>query len=336
MTDHPIDLLRIDPHTGPFWPREWPENIGIVARLVDGHVDELFPFHAEEESDAPLLRAAGPHARESVGVSPDVEGWSAASGSIDDAALSLLAMTISRDPTVLELASDFAMNFDYARSEGKALLLAPVAASRAMTAGSGAEPKTAKTSALAPEQVPIDEIWVLPGATLHPVHGLPEVLALNIPGGDPTTVRNPATFVIPERNSITITLPAGAPVPKDILLNRKILDFLPETDLPARLRALRRGDVIEFTLAAPAPAAPELEPAIDLEAQAPGRKGSRTFASLLLLSAASILVVGALFIASASLFLDTNLSDVLGNGASFFYREAAEPLEALRNGLFQK
>ena len=332
MLDQSIDLLRIEPGAAPFWPEGWPENIGIIARLANGRVEELFPFHAEEERDAPLLRAAGRFPPENVGVSPDTEGWNTASGSVDETALRRLALAIGKDPSVLEQASDFAMNFDYARSEGKEFLLSPKSAIT-RTVKPADEVEVARKQALASDAVPIDEIWMLPGASLHPVYGLSDVLALNIPGGDAATVRNPETFVYPDRECVSITLPAGSSIPNDILLNRKILDFLPATELPAPLRAMRRGNTIEFTIAEPVLVKPG--EAMEQMIQSPRPETSRSFAASVLLIVLGVIVLGVTSALVASLVLGLSLEDIMAWGRSFLREDVTGSLDDLRNGLFQ-
>lgn len=326
-----INLLRLEAGAGSFWPKDWPAGIGLVARLAGERIEQLFPFHEDEGIDAPFLRAAKGLARDQLGVSPDAPGWPSASGDGDGdgAVLGILALAISHDPAVLEQASDFAMNYEYAKSEGKPFLFDPVAACPpGAPAAARAEPASAPETVAdaAAGLMPLADLWLLRGVSLQAVDGREDVIAVQIPCGEGVcAVATTETFLAPEGGFFSLRVTGTGPLPGTALVSRRVLDFLPEVDLPAQVRAIRRGDLLEIT---PVQAADDDADADHLpERPAPGSR--RAIAPLML--AAVILLTGA---ASASLHL--GLPDLARNWVSELRMKTGpvEAIDSLRSELF--
>jgi hypothetical protein len=119
-------LLRIyQPQDRTDWPRGWPTQVGVMCLWVEGRMRGVCPFHESEAVEGAVRRIL-----DEIGVSdrephcfPYVAGFDEAEITQDEEykISDTLSLRLHRTSEDLEAANDFAVNFEYAHSEGLAL-----------------------------------------------------------------------------------------------------------------------------------------------------------------------------------------------------------------------
>lgn len=123
MAMTPRALLRIYAHDErTVWPDEWPENIGVVCLWRNGQIDGVSAFHEDESDEVVVERALEAFDMDAVQVAshPKVKGLSSHDLDVsEDIEISLsLDDFLDRNEEEVEAACDFAVNYEFAASEG--------------------------------------------------------------------------------------------------------------------------------------------------------------------------------------------------------------------------
>lgn len=96
-------VYQVPPEAPLTWPQGWPEGVGLVA-VTEGEDVSFHPYH-RDEAVAEIAARVGFDERDLL-TDPESQDIAAASSAVEG------------DDALLEAASDFWVNYDYARSEG--------------------------------------------------------------------------------------------------------------------------------------------------------------------------------------------------------------------------
>lgn len=215
MTDPSKTIFSIPPKAPIAWPPGWPEGVALLVRVIAGR-PSFFPCHVEEDGREVLARMG--EAPDSV-VTPGFVNGAPVSPEVVAA-----VMRVETDEDVLDAASDFYVNYAYAKSEGVALEIPPPVTDA---------PVTSQAPAPAPQPAP--EIWpqaaaaadtrILTGATLR--RSVAGDIAIDVPlyqGVEEIALAD--IRMMPGTSGIVVTAQAWDGMPGTILLPGEIARHL--------------------------------------------------------------------------------------------------------------
>lgn len=321
MSGPRIDLLLIAPGAPLDWPGEWPEGVGIVARIEDGRLQSLTHYHRDEDVDTALMRAAGNARRDEMGVSPSTPGWSESGtdGKEMDTALQAIALAVTRDAETLESAHDFAMNYEYAKTEGKAIHLPRPEPGQIDENPEGETPEIDDGPEF-PGFSTLDQVRVVDRVTIsRGVSGQP---VIEIPNGRGARELSSQEVAVSPFGALAIHVGDGTALPATLVLPRRAFEIaaglVPATDL----RAQRVGEWLTLHRHG--------QPAsVSVDVRA-----ARRMPRFLIWA---VLAVGLALALASSLSIEPQLSELLRHAGSWISgmdTQPADPVTELRKGLF--
>lgn len=315
------ELLRIEPGSPAPWPKDWPAAVGVVVRLVNDRVASVLPYHGGETVDDVLRRVSGCIPGQEIPVAPGTPGWPLAEGHGAQQALVEVARMISDDPELLEEALSYALNYDYAASEGKAHLL-PARPSPGGTTSSS-EPAAEPAAATAGEGFsPLYDMMLLEPVTISQAESAPRHVLVRIPGGAVRTVGYADIHARADGRVVKIALTDDMH-PGSLLLPEKVLDHLEGVTVPGPVRAVVQGEFL--CISAPTSAPRPTEPAGEAVTPAPRGRWLRSAVNALI----AILLV-AFFMAA----IGTAILSMRGSMGNFPADGFSDGIDNLRGALF--